>query len=269
MAKGQEMSTEQHDGSWLGRRASRRGLVRVAGATGLPATGLGTGSNAAIAAKATASANYASGSLAARAGAVLAQASTAGQVPNDSRIRVQHLLRRLGFAPSEAEVQHGLSIGTDALLDELLNPDEIPDNLSAQFQTLGISTAQPQDLVGWWLSRMSATSRPSLEKVTLLWHGWHTSGFDKLGAMNTDFMYNQNVYQRSNAFAKFPDILKGISRQPAMEIYLDISSDVKASPNENFAAIVRRLQGLEFLCLSQARPGHARSHRLDDPEHRW
>src|SRR5437868_9505752 len=32
-------------------------------------------------------------------------------IPDDPRVRIQHLLRRAGFAPSEEEVQHGLQIG--------------------------------------------------------------------------------------------------------------------------------------------------------------
>src|SRR5438132_4111580 len=36
--------------------------------------------------------------------------------PADRRVRVQHLLRRVGFAPGESEVQHGLDVGEQALV---------------------------------------------------------------------------------------------------------------------------------------------------------
>ena len=149
---------------------------------------------------------------------------------------MQHLLRRAGFSPSESEVQHALSLGPDAILDELLNPDQTPDNLDPQLQTLDTSSeVKPPALVGWWLARISATGRPSLEKMTLFWHGWHTSGFDKVGPKNSDLLYTQNEFQRQNAYSKFPDILKGISRQPAMMLYLDTATNVKGHPNENYS----------------------------------
>ncbi|HZP26877.1 MAG TPA: DUF1800 domain-containing protein [Dehalococcoidia bacterium] len=156
--------------------------------------------------------------------------------PDSERVRVQHLLRRAGFAPSESEVQAALALGRDKLVDALLNPAAGTDGLPAELRTLTVSDAtKPEDLVLWWLRRMTTTQQPAVEKLTFFWHGLHTSGLDKLGVRGVGSLYNQNVFQRQTAYGRFADILKGISRQPAMMIYLDLQTSVAAHPNENFA----------------------------------
>ena len=212
-------------------RVGRRSFLQFAGLAGIAATGAGIAySKGALPGQKT------SRLTTERLGATVQQADVAAAVPDDPRIRMHHLLRRAGFTPSEAEVQQALSQGTDATLNALLNPEQLPDPLDPSLQTMDTSTGfRPPALMAWWMGRMNATARPSLEKMTLFWHGFHTSGYDKVGAMNTDLLYTQNVFQRSNAFGNFGDILKGISRQPAMMLYLDLQTDVKAHPNENFA----------------------------------
>ncbi len=211
------------------QRTSRRGLFRLAGAAAVAAATAaacgGGGSSHAGPAGGTAPRQS--------AGAGTATATAAQPFPDDRRVRVQHLLRRAGFAPSDSEVRQALQLGDDELVDGLLNPERAPDPGP---QPPGASASlKPYELVAWWLGRMAATARPSLEKTTLFWHGWHTSGFDKLGARGTPLLYGQNAYQRENAYGRFGDILKGISRQPAMMIYLDTVTNVKAHANENFA----------------------------------
>jgi hypothetical protein len=214
-----------------GRSASRRGLFRLAGATAIAA---------AMAGAACTEDKHTQGRAAAAPvptqGASGGTSSQRQTFPDDPRVRMQHLLRRAGFAPSDAEVRHALDLGPDATLDALLNPEKTPDGLPAALQSFDPGNQpRPQDLAAWWMGRMTATATPSLEKMTLLWHGWHTSGFDKLGPRGTPLMYQQNVFQRANAFGRFGDILKGISRQPAMMIYLDTATNVKGHPNENFS----------------------------------
>jgi hypothetical protein len=213
---------------WTRIRRGRRGLFRVAGATGLAA---------ALAAACDGDAKPRSGEQTSGAGAPATALPTPEPAfPDDQRVRVQHLLRRAGFAPSEAEVQRALGMSTDALIESLLYPERSADPLDPALETLTMGDdPRPETLIGWWLRRMTATARPSLEKMTLFWHGWHTSGFDKVGARRAGLLYNQNVFQRGNAFGGFGPILKGISRQPAMMFYLDTQTNVRGRPNENYA----------------------------------
>src|SRR5487761_1851462 len=78
-------------------RVGRRSFLQFAGLAGIAATGAGIAhSKGALPGQKT------SRLTTERLGATVQQADVAAAVPDDPRIRVQHLLRRAGFAPSEA-----------------------------------------------------------------------------------------------------------------------------------------------------------------------
>ncbi|MBV9257562.1 MAG: DUF1800 domain-containing protein, partial [Ktedonobacteraceae bacterium] len=88
----------------------------------------------------------------------------------------------------------------------------------------------------WWLLRMAWTQRPLLEKMTLFWSGVFTSSFRKVGGKNAYMrMIVQNNFLRSHAFDTFDNLLLGITADPAMLFYLDLTKSHKNAPNENYA----------------------------------
>src|SRR6185437_16065398 len=64
------------------------------------------------------------------------------------------------------------------------------------------------------------------------WHGLLTSARSKVRA---DMLYVQNQFLRSHALDTFPNILKGISKDPAMMVWLDLETNRKGHANENYA----------------------------------
>src|SRR6201999_2339230 len=98
-------------------------------------------------------------------------------------------------------------------------------------------------LTKWWLDRMVHSTRPLLEKMTLFWHDHFATSIDKDG-MDFTKMQTQNNLLRSVAFGQFEPILNAISRDPAMMIWLDLTSNSKRSPNENYAREVMELVSL-------------------------
>jgi uncharacterized protein (DUF1800 family) len=89
---------------------------------------------------------------------------------------------------------------------------------------------------------MIYTARPLEEKMTLFWHGLLTSALSKVGRPTP--MVVQNNFLRTNALGRFPEILKGISRDPAMMIWLDTASNKKGHANENYARELMELFAL-------------------------
>jgi uncharacterized protein (DUF1800 family) len=79
---------------------------------------------------------------------------------------------------------------------------------------------------------MANTRRPLQEKMTLFWHGHLTSALRTVN--NPGALLAQNRFFRANALGDYRDILKGISRDPAMMQYLDLRSNRKMAPNENY-----------------------------------
>jgi uncharacterized protein (DUF1800 family) len=74
---------------------------------------------------------------------------------------------------------------------------------------------------------------PLLEKMTLFWHGHFATSVQKV--RDGYFMWLQNDTLRRNALGNFGTLVKKISRDPAMMIYLDLQQSRKEHPNENWA----------------------------------
>jgi uncharacterized protein (DUF1800 family) len=103
-----------------------------------------------------------------------------------------------------------------------------------------VRSVQNQDLAGqvsflerWWLSRMARAERPLTEKMALFWHGHFATSVDKV--TYPGLMLTQNQIFRTMGLGNFEALVTAVSEDPAMLVWLDTRSDVKAHPNENFA----------------------------------
>jgi hypothetical protein len=157
--------------------------------------------------------------------------------PMASSSQIGHLLRRAGFGATSSELQMYSRLGFNGAVDRLLNYSQVPDDdLENRLKTLNLNLNSPADQQRWWLLRMAWTQRPLLEKMTLFWHGVLTSSFRKVGGKNNYMrMIIQNQFLRGHAFDTFDNILLGITGDPAMLFYLDLTKSRKNAPNENYA----------------------------------
>ena len=121
-----------------------------------------------------------------------------------------------------------------ATVNHLLDFDLVSDTaLEDRLESLALDLTKLQDLQRWWLVRMVYSKRPLQEKMTLFWHGLLTSGHSKVG--RAERMWTQNDLFRRQALGSFSVLLKAVSRDPAMLVWLDSQTNRKAAPNENFA----------------------------------
>ncbi len=92
------------------------------------------------------------------------------------------------------------------------------------------------DLNLLWMEEMSRTDQPFLEKMSLFWHGHFACRIDNP-------YFNQLLLQdiRTHALGNFGDLLKAVSKSPAMLNFLNNQQNKKAHPNENFAREVMEL----------------------------
>jgi len=153
------------------------------------------------------------------------------------RVRVAHLMRRAGFGATPAELDRYSAMGVTGATSALLNYQAT----SNQALEAALGAIDPTTLAGgkgagtiqaWWLQRMLQTARPLEERMTLFWHGLLTSGLDKVGPAP---LFIQNQLFRTMALANFDDLLKAVSKDPAMMLYLDTETNRKGRPNENYA----------------------------------
>lgn len=153
---------------------------------------------------------------------------------------ISHLLRRAGFGATPKELAHYTKLGYAEAVEELLNPQTVDNSeLEKLIADQQFDFTQIDDLRRWWLYRMTFTKRPLEEKMTLFWHGHFATGDAKV--KNTFSMYGQNLLLRKYALGNFQDLLMGITRDPAMIVYLDNQQNRRGKPNENYAREVMEL----------------------------
>ena len=165
-----------------------------------------------------------------------------------------HLIYRAGFGATAETINEMITAGMDQCVERLINYRKISDNYpkpdwakpieGLQEQRKNATTEQKeqflkelrqegQDLKEWWIRRMVMTSRPFQEKLTLFWHGHFATSIQKVKLPY--FMWMQNETLRRNAAGNWRKMLKEISKDPAMVVWLDNVSNRANGPNENYA----------------------------------
>src|SRR4029077_3497999 len=173
-----------------------------------------------------------------------------------------HLLNRAGFGGTPDEIERTWQKGLIPAVRDLVEVKGDAANLPAPAwapprnicaQRMGNKTAKDRgedfqskarqirmmegdeivDLRRWWLDRMLNGPAPLLEKMTLFWHGHFATSIQKV--RDTYWMWLQNDMLRHNALGNFSALVKKISRDPAMMIYLDLQQSRQEHPNENWA----------------------------------
>lgn len=186
------------------------------------------------------------------------------------RTKAAHLLNRAGFGGTPARIDGLFAMGLRKGVESFLHagddgelfplPVMVEPPLRFQYKRREKEAASEDarkeirrelgeadrlsmlDLRLWWLNRMRYTSAPLREKTTLFWHGHFATSNQKV---NDPFlMWFQNETLRRHALGKFPDLLKAMSRDPAMIRWLDLGQSRKDHPNENFSREVMELFSL-------------------------
>jgi uncharacterized protein (DUF1800 family) len=157
-----------------------------------------------------------------------------------------HLYRRAGFGASRADLVEAERIGPRCTLDLLVSGKPGADELLETLSDIGRIAAESDEsgdrLRGWWLYTILQGGHPLREKLTLFWHNHFATSIVKV--QSPMLMFRQNCLLRSHALGRFGPLLQAISRDPAMLLWLDSSSNVKGKPNENYAREVMELFSL-------------------------
>jgi uncharacterized protein (DUF1800 family) len=157
---------------------------------------------------------------------------------DDPKRRAAHLLRRAGFGGTLAEIEAFSKLSREDAADRLINYESV-DNAALDAlitkANFNLFAGRQADIIRWWLTRMVYTARPLEERMTLIWHGLLTTQMTKIGLTMTKLMWIQNELYRKNALPKYDDLIKAVSRDGAMLIYLDNNVSTNRHPNENYA----------------------------------
>jgi Protein of unknown function (DUF1800) len=146
------------------------------------------------------------------------------------------LLWRAGFGPKPGQAAAVARKGLSRAVDELVNPPKSRLIGPRPTDDDGAPLA-PRDAWGhdhlWWLDRMVRSNRPLVERMTLVWHDWFATS--NAGVASQKWMLHQNDFMRRHALGSFETLLLGLTKDPAMLIWLNGRDNTKWSPNENYA----------------------------------
>lgn len=161
-----------------------------------------------------------------------------------------HLLRRTLFGATYAQIQSAKQKGLSQVLDELfifpsqMLPVTISDKeavvpkgqtwVNAVFPaTNGQETqnARNESLGGWGIQNISNESFSIQEKMVLFWQNHFAA--EPCNDARATYSYYKLI--RENALGNFKDLVKKMTIEPNMLIFLNGDSNTKNSPNENYS----------------------------------
>ena len=147
---------------------------------------------------------------------------------------VAHLLRRTSFGPFPDRSRSWRSSASRAPSTTCWPRRRSP---SARRPTLSDDSTTIR--CSWWLQKMARRQAGIHEKMTWFWHGLVTISHDKVFWWNVE--WQAHVVLRQYALGSYRPLLKQMTVQPAMLLYLDGDWSTVEGPNENYA---RELQEL-------------------------
>ena len=180
---------------------------------------------------------------------------------------VIHLLKRAMFGARRADISYFLGKTCSQAVDELLNPQApLPAPPVKEYTTP--ATANPADSnivagstwVGdantdgsvnslrvasfkkWWMGQMVNQDRSIREKMTFFWHNHFST---ETGVISyAQYVYKHHAMLRANALGNFRSLVKAVTIDPGMLVFLNGQQNVATAPDENYG---RELQEL-FCC---------------------
>ncbi|AGL16913.1 hypothetical protein L083_3403 [Actinoplanes sp. N902-109] len=168
---------------------------------------------------------------------------------------LSHVLRRLTYGPTAAEVDAAVRAGLGATVDRVLAaapvpdlPDLGPDPVGAlpkgasreqRQQARAEVPEQTAEAVWWWVSRMVTAGDTAAERLTFFWHGHWATSVQKVRSAQL-MLGQQQTLRRYGAGSTGP-LVRAMLRDPALILWLDGQRNTAKAPNENLAREVMEL----------------------------
>jgi uncharacterized protein (DUF1800 family) len=180
---------------------------------------------------------------------------------------LEHILRRMGFGASPELQAYWADVPATQMVTQLLNYESQPADVDSKINNpayVGVTTRgqfSPDTVINdarqRWLFRMIHSQRPLEEKMALFWHNHFATAYSKVqgavGGVHGAKLMDANPANFNNAFkgqihlfrefatGNFRDLLIEVAKDPAMIIWLDGRTNLKAKPQENFGREIMEL----------------------------
>lgn len=173
--------------------------------------------------------------------------------------QVVHLLKRAMFGAAPLDVRHFENMSMDAAVDALLQANTVTPtppvnsyNTGGYTDPTGVVPGAPWVLApdaaagddvlnpkrrtsykAWWTGLMLNQERSIHEKMVLFWHNHFATETQTIG--DARFSYGYNVVLRTHALGNFKNLVKAITLDPGMLVYLNGYLNEKTAADENYA----------------------------------
>jgi uncharacterized protein (DUF1800 family) len=158
------------------------------------------------------------------------------------------------FGSRKADIDHFASLTMDQAVNELLNPvaalpspplndynADTPDAAVAAGATWinnistdpDLNSARRSSFKKWWTGVMLGQDRSIREKITLFWADHFGTETNTIGIGN--FIYGHNDLLRNNCLGNFKALVRAVTTDPGMLIYLNGYLNAASAPDENYA----------------------------------
>jgi uncharacterized protein (DUF1800 family) len=177
--------------------------------------------------------------------------------------QVVHLLKRTLFGASMADVAYFSAMSMSDAVDALLTPTAAPTSQPLNdygadvtgvaayatwigtgelYQDANLNASRVGSMQSWWMGQLLNQGRSIHEKMTLFWHNhFAVDATQHFSDTPAQLWYNQYMTLRANALGLFPALLKAITLDPAMLIFLNGNTNVATAPNENYGREMQEL----------------------------
>lgn len=168
-----------------------------------------------------------------------------------TKVEAAHLLRRATFGATNQEILDAVSNGMNATVTSLLQIPAIGDPLAfhpdetivSQGQTWvnavypsnfqdaqTVEIARQISMGAWMMQRINSETLTVAEKICLFWH----NHFGAVPTADSRATYDYHMLLRSHALGDFKQMVKDVTVNPCMLIFLSGASNNVFSPNENY-----------------------------------
>lgn len=169
-----------------------------------------------------------------------------------TKAEAAHLLRRTIFGATNQQILDAVADGMNTTVSNLLQIPAISDPITydsndaiSAIGTTWITSVYPSDvnsaqltenariksLAAWIMKRLNTEGVSIAEKMCLFWQ----NHFSAVVASDARATYNYHVLLRSHALGNFKQMLKDVTIDPCMLLFLNGATNTLYSPNENYA----------------------------------
>ena len=150
--------------------------------------------------------------------------------------QAQRLLWRAGFGPRPGDAEALAQQGLLGAVRSLTRPTGAATLAGTPVSLANGTPFAPQDAWGhdhlWWLDRMVRSNQPLVERLTLILHDWFATS--RADVDSVPLMMAQNELLRTHALGSFTDVVRDLTVDPAMLVFLSGISNRRNAINENY-----------------------------------